>query len=219
MSAIASGKSSKGLTQESFDSLLGRLDADRAVAGQKYEQIRRRLIKVFEWSDCANPGDLADETINRVARKLKEGEDIRNLEPYFGAVARHVLQEHRREAKKEPTSLEALILSQGLAKDTGGLGGVSEEQRWEISRLACMERCLKTLSREERQLVIAYERGQKSPRIRNRERLAKRLKMSPNALRLRVWRIKQKLEACYRDFRNGLDLPAESPPKTRRKDR
>ena len=106
MSPLLSGKDSEGLTQEAFDKLLLRLDTDRIQAAKKYEQIRRRLMKAFEWNDCLCPADLADETINRVARKLQEGEEIRNLEAYFSAFAKHVLQEYWRELKREPVSLE-----------------------------------------------------------------------------------------------------------------
>src|SRR6478672_10875246 len=60
------------LTQESFDALLDWLDPHREQAGQKYEDIRRRLIKLFVCRGCPEPEDLADETINRVIKKLKE---------------------------------------------------------------------------------------------------------------------------------------------------
>ena len=58
------------LTKEAFDALLGWLDPNREVAGQKYEVIRRRLITIFSCRGCAEAEDLADETINRVASKL-----------------------------------------------------------------------------------------------------------------------------------------------------
>ena len=60
------------LSQEAFDALLDWLDSDREQAGIKYEQIRSRLIKIFTGRGCIGPEDLADETINRVTRKLKE---------------------------------------------------------------------------------------------------------------------------------------------------
>jgi dihydroneopterin aldolase len=60
------------LSQETFDALLAWLDSDRDQAAMKYEKIRRALIKIFTGRACVEPEDLADETINRVARKLKE---------------------------------------------------------------------------------------------------------------------------------------------------
>src|SRR5204863_6195928 len=59
-----------GLTRESFEILLAQLDPDRERAGELYETIRRKLIRLFEWRGCACPEDLADETFNRGARQL-----------------------------------------------------------------------------------------------------------------------------------------------------
>lgn len=205
MSPLLSGKKSEGLTQEAFDKLLLRLDPDRIQAAKKYEQFRRRLMKAFEWDDCLRPAELADETINRTARKLEEGEEVRNLEAYFTAIAKYVLQEYWRELKREPLSLEALSLSQGSSDGSRELAGALTLQDHDTVQVECMERCMKKLSPEERQLIMAYERGERGARIRNRERLAKRFKMSANALRLRVFRIKQRLEVCYRECRSELD--------------
>ena len=60
------------LSQEAFDALLKWLDSDREQAAMKYEDIRKRLIKIFTGRDCVEAEDLADETINRVVSKLDE---------------------------------------------------------------------------------------------------------------------------------------------------
>ena len=71
---------------------------DRDQAGQKYEDIRRRLIRIFIHRGCITAEDLADETINRVARKVREVRD--NYNPgddpalYFYGVARNVYREY-----------------------------------------------------------------------------------------------------------------------------
>lgn len=69
------------LTQESFDALLAWLDPAREEAGRRYEEIRRRLIKIFTCRGCGEPEDLADETINRVSKKLKEIESDYSGDP------------------------------------------------------------------------------------------------------------------------------------------
>ncbi|HKP37054.1 MAG TPA: hypothetical protein VJT71_09355, partial [Pyrinomonadaceae bacterium] len=58
------------LAQEDFDRLLAWLDADRERAGVIYEKIRWRLITIFAARNCVTPEDLADETLDRVARKV-----------------------------------------------------------------------------------------------------------------------------------------------------
>jgi len=60
------------LTQEAFDNLLAWLDPDRERAGQKYEDIRFKLIRNFARRGCSIAEDLTDETINRVSRKALE---------------------------------------------------------------------------------------------------------------------------------------------------
>src|SRR5262245_21687271 len=57
------------MTPEEFDRLLLWLNPDRDKAGEKYEWIRKRLIKIFVCRGCNVPEELADKTINRVARK------------------------------------------------------------------------------------------------------------------------------------------------------
>src|SRR5215510_16416550 len=92
------------LTQESFDALLDWLDPEREIAGQKYEEIRRRLIKLFACRSCHEPEDLTDETINRVTRKLKEiaTEAAGDRVAYFYAVANNVFKEYLRRRLPEP---------------------------------------------------------------------------------------------------------------------
>jgi hypothetical protein len=65
------------LTQEAFDRLLDSLGSDRDAAGTRYLEIRRNLVRLFEWRGCPIPDEYVDETINRCARKICEGEEIR----------------------------------------------------------------------------------------------------------------------------------------------
>ena len=60
------------LTQEGFDQLLNWFDADRDKAGKKYEEIRRGIVKVITVRGCLEAEVIADETFNRVIRKLPE---------------------------------------------------------------------------------------------------------------------------------------------------
>ncbi|MEJ7712917.1 MAG: hypothetical protein WKF84_24510 [Pyrinomonadaceae bacterium] len=71
--------------------LLNGLDADRERAGDKYEELRRILIRFFEWRGAPFPEEQADETFNRVARRLDEGVKIKNIGGYCYEVARLVV--------------------------------------------------------------------------------------------------------------------------------
>jgi hypothetical protein len=54
-----------GLTPEAFDRFLGSLDIDRDRAGEKYENLRLKLLRFFEWRGALHPDLLADETLER----------------------------------------------------------------------------------------------------------------------------------------------------------
>ena len=52
------------------------LDQDWERAGHAYELIRRNLITYFRGRQCPNAEDLADEAIDRAARKHQEARDL-----------------------------------------------------------------------------------------------------------------------------------------------
>ena len=181
------GERIQGLTTESFDALLAQLAPDRERAGELYETIRHKLVRLFEWRGCASPEDLADETINRVARRLAEGIELRSSDPYgyFCGVAHLVYKEVLRRAAREHRALESgdWPAPVSLADDEP-----SDE------RLDCLRRCLQQLPVDQRDLVLRYHQGENN--IRNRQALADQMGIPMNALRIRVHRVRRKLESC-----------------------
>ena len=51
------------MNRDELEALLKFLDPDRERAGERYETVRSRLIRLFEWRGCSSPEDLADEEI------------------------------------------------------------------------------------------------------------------------------------------------------------
>lgn len=174
------------LTKKIFDRFLAILDSDRDKAGEKYEEIRLKLLKYFQWCGSEFPDIDADETINRVMRRLDEGADVFNLNGYIYGVARLVQTESRkiRNRKQEIDETSLFELS---------LPGIDAET---AQRQECLERCLGTLSDEERSVIIEYYRRDKAEKIRCREQLAEKLGVSMNALRVKMYRQRLNLEAC-----------------------
>jgi len=199
----ASRKKDWILSQEAFDRLLARLDPDPARAGQQYESIRHGLITFFECRGRSFPEDHADETINRVARRLMEGKEIYAGHPadYFYGVARNVLKE-----QWSAPSAASLDSSSGSVPHPSHNPEEIREREWQRQRdeqrLECLERCLQELSSKDRDLIVAYYQGETSVKVRNRKQLAERLAIPLNALRIRALRIREKLEACVA---HGLD--------------
>jgi RNA polymerase sigma factor (sigma-70 family) len=188
------------LTQEAFNLLLSCLDRDAARAAEKYENIRRGLITFFECRGSAFPEDCADETIDRVARRLAEGKEIyvENPASYFYGVARNVLKERRESGQSVSASLENFAASRALSEDPHQVGMQQMERHQAEQRLDCLELCLAELVPADRQLIGEYYQGTTGIKIRNRKRLARKLGIPINALRIRALRVREKLEECVK---------------------
>jgi RNA polymerase sigma factor (sigma-70 family) len=173
------------LTSEALAKFLACLDQDAERAGVRYESIRLALIKFFDWRGAPFPEELADESLNRVIRKVDEGESPRDMPTYCHGVARLVLLE----SLKRPESRRADIeeLDQVAAP---------EQEIEQDERLARFARCLSELSAESRQLILQYYQDERRSKINNRLSLAERLGIPLNALRSRAQRIRDKLEEC-----------------------
>ncbi|MBV9624260.1 MAG: hypothetical protein JOZ14_09800 [Acidobacteria bacterium] len=169
------------LTQEAFDLLLAQLDDDREQAGIKYESLRRKLMRFFEWRGCTFAEDLADEAINRTAKNIGRGEKIGNLPAYCAGIARNVFLESLRSRKRQ-----AVLEPSAQASAT----------RPDESRRQCLERCLRELLPEDCSLIMEYYREEKGSRIQRRRELAVRLGIPLNALRIRAHRIRVRLQIC-----------------------
>ena len=177
------------LTQAAFDRLLACLDADREAAGQKYVAIRGNLIRFFEWRGCAFPEDHADETINRVAKRVSEGEAIRNPSGYFLGVGRLVLLEVYKEREKQQRALGELAYSSAEPQQSDDLE----------PRAECLKRCLDGQTPDNRELILQYYQGEKAAKIETRRKLSERLKTPLNTLRMRALRLRERLQVCVTD--------------------
>lgn len=185
------------LTQDAFDVLLARLDRDPQRAGQQYEAIRRGLVTFFECRGSHVPEELADETINRVARRLLEGKEIYADSPasYFHGVARNVLKEQWQAPVAISTPLD-MVPPARLADRGAQLHEARAAREVQEHRLDCLDQCLSGIDVRDRELILAYYQGETSVKIANRKRLAARLGIALTALRIRALRIRERLERC-----------------------
>jgi len=176
--------------QNSFDKLLASLDADRSSAGAKYEELRLRLIRFFEWRGAANCEDLADVCFDRVLKKISQGEEIENVAAYAATVAQFVYKESFRGKDRLTDSLNV----EGAPDIATENADPSDDER-----MKCLERCLGDFPAADRNLVVAYYDTDEKTMIASRKRLADSLVMSMNTLRIKVCRLKARLEKCTRD--------------------
>jgi DNA-directed RNA polymerase specialized sigma24 family protein len=167
------------LSQRQLHVLLAWLAPTPEKAGERYEAIRSALNRFFASRRCQPPEEFTDDTIDRVARRLADGEQIHTPNPgsYFYGVARNVYREalKQRQGRTDPAHVQEPAVRY-----------VDEPPR-----LACLRKCLRQLAPESRELLEAYY-------LDGRTDLAGRLGVSPNAVRLRVFKQKQSLKACIR---------------------
>jgi DNA-directed RNA polymerase specialized sigma24 family protein len=177
----------KDLTPETFGHLLEWLDRDRDRAGQRYEQIRLRLIKIFLCRGCTVAEELADETINRVAEKIQQiaGGYVGDPASYFCGVAHKIYLEH---ARTPPLA----SLPADVAEKKEPL-----QEEGEV-RYKCMEQCMERISIQNRELILAYYgvADDSQSKISARKELSQRLGIGANALWIRSHRIREGLKKC-----------------------
>ena len=187
------------MTAAAFDRILAELDPDRERAGERYEFIRQKLMKFFQWRGCPAPEDYTDRTIDRVARRLEEGAEVQGRDPYlfFHGTAINVLREHWKESERHGVdALDDLAPSKTPAEDPLEMRTRQEERLDHEVKLECLNECVRSLPSEQIEMIQQYHQHDGGAKIEQRKKLAAQLNIPLNALRIRTYRIRQELEAC-----------------------
>ena len=184
-----SPEGARGLTAAGLAGLLARLDPDPERAATAYEVLRRTLVKFFDWRGAWVPEEGADETLDRLARKLAAGDQVGDVRSFAHGIARRVLLEQARRPEARIARADETELD-GLA----ALDASAEADDEPVP--ACLERCLAELPRESRELILQYYVAEGRAKIENRRRVAEDLGLSDNALRSRAQRVRDRLERC-----------------------
>ncbi|MCI0485987.1 MAG: hypothetical protein L0229_05255 [Blastocatellia bacterium] len=179
------------LTGEAFEKLLALFDPDPDIAAIRYEEMRHRLRKFFQCNGINDPDEHVDETFDRAARKIDEGIEIQNPTAYLIGIARFVLKEYRasRESKTEGIEREIPDVATADPDDDEDDDDIDE-------RLECLEGCTVNLTPRERERVVDYYSGEKREKINNRIRLAREEDITLGNLRVRMHRLRERLEKC-----------------------
>jgi DNA-directed RNA polymerase specialized sigma24 family protein len=174
--------------------LVLRLDPDESCAWEKYNALRVRLGKFFECRKCLRPLELADRTLDRVAAKLGDDAQIRDVAQFCIGVARKILLEDRRDVR--------IVAIGDMPGGENGLPDIAAEsmdadERIESERrLACLERCLAKLKPEDRKLILLFYSANEKEHIQFRKQLANAFDITLGNLRVRACRLRAQLEAC-----------------------
>jgi DNA-directed RNA polymerase specialized sigma24 family protein len=173
------------LGQTEFDRLLQKLSPDRERAAAEYERLRFRLTKFFQWQGGVEAEVFADRTLDRLARRLEEGAQAEPLYAYCRGIARMLLLEAQRDRERQAAAVSQAAILQQAGAD-------------EVVPLDALLKCLERLNDESRRLILDYYEGDKQRMIDGRKVLADALGIPINALRLRVNRIRNRLQDCVK---------------------
>ncbi|MCP5113213.1 MAG: hypothetical protein GY953_20470 [bacterium] len=152
--------------------------------GLRYEEVRRRLVRLFAVRGSAMPEVLADRTFDRAMAKLDtlNWKEVRNPALYVCGVGRNIFLESLRE--RPPVEIPPAVENP------------EENER----SLHCLDQCMeKRLEPEERTLILEYYRGEKKTKIEHRREIARRHNLSLNALRIECCRIRRRIRGCVND--------------------
>jgi RNA polymerase sigma factor (sigma-70 family) len=172
------------ITQEQFDALLAWLDTDRNLAARKYETIRSGLVRIFISKGFNDAEDLADETINRVMKRLPGIRVNYYGEPacYFRGVARNVMRENYRRKEIAGASIEVAVYPRPEVRED----------------LKCLGHCLDRLPDAKQDLILDYYLYEGHRKIQHHKQMAGQLKITEGAIRSRAYQIRVSLENCMR---------------------
>ncbi len=173
------------ITKSAYPTMLNWLSEDSEIAAKKYEVIRLRLVKILNYRGCLEAEELADETIERVAKKAEKIIETYqgNPESYFFGVLNNVYREYLKRRKLQ--ELPATLVEKKPEVD----------EDFE-SNYQCLKRCLKTLPDEKREFILDYYKGEKSEKIENRKKIAEDQGINTGRTRVRAYRLRLKLQKC-----------------------
>ncbi|MBX7170129.1 MAG: hypothetical protein K1X72_04175 [Pyrinomonadaceae bacterium] len=194
------------LTTTAFEQLLSHLDPDLTQASEKYETLRRKLVKSLLWKQCpeTEADTLADTALDRVALKLNQGEEVRNVQAFAGEVLRFVWLEYLRRHKEDAAG--------DLLPETPVQPNIEILKDPDL-RLRCLRQCLTEVVPEnkDRMLIIGYydtETGEKNKE--HRKNLADKLNLTMITLKVKACRIRDRLEKCINECVNRLGTVTKS---------
>ena len=145
----------------------------------EFQALHGKLCRFFEWNRCQSPEDLSQEAILRGLKRMAEGQEnyAENPQSYFFGIARNIVREERKKPQMQSTGEE------DCPDRIDQLGAL----QWRI----LLRECLEQLDTRDRDLLVGYI-------LDGAEKAARACGITPNALRIRVSRIRRKIGESLR---------------------
>lgn len=174
--------------KENFDKLLDWLSHNRDEAGVRFEQIRGGLIRFFRLKGCHDPELLADESMNRVIKRIDTLDLMTGASPtsIFYGFANKVFFEYLRSEKQRTVQL-----SDSFERVFTGTGQPSSDPA-----IDCLRQCMNGLNVLDGRLIVEYYSEDKQAKFEVRRQIARQKEMAMGALHTKIHRIKGILRPC-----------------------
>lgn len=186
------------VAKESFDTLLDWLSNDRDEAGARFEQIRDGLIRYFRLKGCHEPELLADETMNRVIRRIDELDLKTGASPtsIFYGFASKVFLEYIRTEKNRSIQIDETFESVF----------VQTVPPSSDAAIDCLRECMNDLDLVDGKLIVEYYSEEKQAKFELRRQIAAQNEIAMGTLHTRIHRIKGTLRPCVEKCMSKKDV-------------
>ena len=147
------------------------------------------MVRYFQIKGDFDADEAADATLDRVAVKLSQNNKVEDLTKYSFGVARFIFLERLRTAEKDKIA-QAEFYSQQTS-------GKTDEQTDDLS---LFRECFDSLTDEEKEILKNYFADLPFADLTAyRENLSLKHNVSLNNMRLKVFRLRHRLENCLKD--------------------
>src|SRR5215203_1606241 len=136
----------KDLTSESFAILLESLSPDGAEAARLYTKLHESLVRYFELKGISAPDKAADETLDRIPKRINQNTKKEDIRFIAFSVAKFVFLEKLRKEQKRIRADESFYRKTDAVKD---FPGAKDE-------LEPLRDCFESLYEHERKLLASY---------------------------------------------------------------
>ena len=183
----------KHLTSESLNRLLAEFSGDERQAAAAYTNLRDSLVRFFQLKGDFAPDAAADETLDRVAVKIAENTPIDNVTKYSFGVARLIFLERLRFSQKETNAVKDYYAE----KNTAASDSDTDEVNF-------FRECFRDLPSADRNFLQSYFTDLPYQKLTElRRRLTVETSVSVEQMRVKIFRLRKRLETCVRAKREN----------------
>lgn len=159
-------------------------------AGVAYNELRNSLVRFFQIKGDSDPDEAADLTLDRAALKIPKDTPIENLTGYCFGVARFIFLERVRRTKK----------LNDAAAEFYSKRNSSEIVQETDDEFTVLRKCFEKLTNAEKLFLRDYFADLPFSELdKSRRQTCLENDITPNNLRLRVFRLRQRLENCVKN--------------------